>query len=103
PLVSPRDPPALAREMERMACDAELRRKVGERLRQRFNVEYSLDRLAERIGPIYERILGSPETRPNEESRTTAVAAGVEPTPRVAGEDLEAPPKAARPGVPTPV
>jgi glycosyltransferase involved in cell wall biosynthesis len=103
PLVAPRDPTALAREMERMACDAELRWRIGERLRTRFEAEYSIERLAERISPIYERILESPRTCLSEQSPTAAVAVGVVPTTPGASEGLEAPREAARPRVPTPV
>jgi glycosyltransferase involved in cell wall biosynthesis len=103
PLVAPRDPSALAREMERMATDANLRREVGERLGARFNAEYSIQRLAERISPIYDRILGRTDTQPSRESVTAAAEAGVGPYPPAAARDSTARSNAARPPIPTPV
>jgi len=55
-LVPPRDPAALADAMERLATDAGLRRRMGARVRERFRAEYSLERLAERMAPIYEEV-----------------------------------------------
>lgn len=103
PLVAPRDPPALAREMHRMACEPGLRRQVGERLRTRFHAEYSLERLAERIGPIYAQILRRPETRRVDEPSPSAGPAKVEPVVRPNGELLERSAKVSRPCVATPV
>jgi glycosyltransferase involved in cell wall biosynthesis len=103
PLVSPSDPAALAREMERMAGDAELRRQVGERLRERFNAEYSIERLAERISPIYERILGLPGTYTADESPPVAVAAEHSSVTARDDEPLRIPPEVSRPRVAEPV
>jgi glycosyltransferase involved in cell wall biosynthesis len=101
PIVPPRDPSALAREMERMARDPELRRKIGERLRTRFNAEYSIQRLAERIGPIYARVLGSPQSYPDQTAGSAAGVSGAALPVAVTAENLTAPPHAPWPPVPT--
>ena len=103
PLVSPRDPEGLAREMERMAGDAELRRQVGERLRERFNAEYSIERLAERISPIYERIIGLSETYTADESPPVAVVAEHRSVASGDDEQWQIPPEASRSRVAEPV
>ncbi len=103
PLVSPHDPPALAREMDRLARDASPRREIGERLRQRFNAEYSLERLAERISPIYEQILGQSEICTCDEPRAAVIAEEVEPAVSSQAEALPPTSESSQPRVVTPV
>ena len=57
PMVQPHDPAAFAREMKRLACDAGLRQRIGGVLRQEFTATYSMARLAERVGRVYDRVL----------------------------------------------
>lgn len=57
PLVAPHDATGLAREMKRLAADAALRRRMGAALRQHVTTHYSLERVAERLGRVYEHVL----------------------------------------------
>jgi len=66
PIVPPRDPSALAREMQRLALDEDLRQKIGRRMRDRFIAEYGVDRLADRIGSIYRDLLKAQRPRATE-------------------------------------
>ena len=58
-LVPPDDPDALARELERLIGDPDLRARLGrageERLRSRFSLDAGIDRLAARFGLASER------------------------------------------------
>lgn len=71
PLVPPCDPPALAREMKRLAEDPELRRIIGRRLCRRFRQEYAIEVAAERIESIYRELTGlpAPTDTPQEDNR----------------------------------
>ncbi len=63
PLVPPHDAAALTREMKRLARDPQLRRQIGQHLRERVQTAYSLDVAAARIADVYQRISPSPQPR----------------------------------------
>ena len=52
-LVPPGDPPALADAIERVAGDAELRARLGERGRRRYEQQFTLDRMIDRFEELY--------------------------------------------------
>jgi glycosyltransferase involved in cell wall biosynthesis len=56
-LVPPRDPAALAAALERLIGDAQLRRRMGERGRERAVAEFSLEHVVGQTLAIYERLL----------------------------------------------
>ena len=61
PLVPSRDAAALAREMQRLARDPQLRQQIGWHLRERVRAAYSLDVTAARLADVYRRILAPPQ------------------------------------------
>jgi glycosyltransferase involved in cell wall biosynthesis len=56
-LVPPRDPAALAAALGRLIGDAQLRRRMGERGRERAVAEFSLEHVVGQTLAIYERLL----------------------------------------------
>lgn len=59
-LVPPRDPAALADAIRSLAFDPDLRRRLGERARERYLTEYSIDSWVARVEALYERVLPAP-------------------------------------------
>jgi glycosyltransferase involved in cell wall biosynthesis len=62
-LVPPRDPPALAVALKRLAGDPALRRRLGEAARTRVEERFSLERCVARYDRLY-RAMGEPNARP---------------------------------------
>jgi glycosyltransferase involved in cell wall biosynthesis len=68
-LVPPRDPPALAAAIDRLASDAELRLRMGRRARERIEEQFSMERMIDRFAAWYEALAsggaaGSRRTQP---------------------------------------
>jgi len=59
-LVQPRDPPALARAIERLASDVALRRKLEIEARQTVQREYSVERLVQDTQRLYLELIETP-------------------------------------------
>jgi phenylacetate-CoA ligase len=72
PLVPPRDPAALAREMARLADDPKARRAIGARLWAHVAANYSVERQAERISRLYEALPPQQAERRAKPARTRA-------------------------------
>lgn len=63
-LVPPGDADALAAAIRRFAKDADLRRRLGDAGRQRFESEFTLDQVTPRVTALYHRILANDTTTP---------------------------------------
>ena len=59
-LVPPRDPSALARALQRLLADAELRRSLGRAARRRALTRYSWTRVAQDTELVYQSMIGRP-------------------------------------------
>jgi glycosyltransferase involved in cell wall biosynthesis len=57
-VVPPGDAAALARAIGALACDPARRRRLGEGGRARVEREFTVERMAERVGALYEEVLG---------------------------------------------
>jgi glycosyltransferase involved in cell wall biosynthesis len=63
-LVPPRDPTALARAIDRLTEDSELRGRLGSRSRERVERVYGRERVAARLSELYaEALAGRPRAR----------------------------------------
>lgn len=62
--VPPNDAEALAAAIRRFAKDADLRRRLGDAGRQRFESEFTLDQVTPRVTALYRRILANGTTAP---------------------------------------
>jgi glycosyltransferase involved in cell wall biosynthesis len=61
-LIPPRDPEALASAIERVAGDADLRRRMGEAGRRRVEENFTIQANARKTEAAYLKLLGNPET-----------------------------------------
>jgi len=59
-LVPAGDPPALARALERLLIDPDLRQRLGTRGREIARERYGVDRMVEKTIALYEEVLGDP-------------------------------------------
>lgn len=59
-LVPPGDPVGLRSTLEALVADPDGMRWMGKRARERYESEFSLDRWAERLRSLYDRVLGRP-------------------------------------------
>lgn len=57
-LVPPRDPDALARRLEQLLAQSELRERMGQAARLRVEREFTWERTARRMASVYEEVLG---------------------------------------------
>jgi glycosyltransferase involved in cell wall biosynthesis len=57
PLVAPGDAAGLAREMDRLARDAELRRRIGRALGAHVRARYGMAQIARQLGDLYDELL----------------------------------------------
>ena len=55
-VVPPQEPRALADALNQLSADPHLRQQMGERGRQRMLAEFTIDRMVERIGEVYEEL-----------------------------------------------
>lgn len=62
-VVPPRDPEAMARRLVQLLEDAAAARAMGERGRARVETDLTLERMSERTGALYERVLGESVSR----------------------------------------
>ncbi len=68
-LVPPRDPVALAAAIDRLASDPELRRRMGERARERVEAEFSMERMVQRFATWCETLARGQAVRSREAQR----------------------------------
>jgi glycosyltransferase involved in cell wall biosynthesis len=62
-LLSPRDLPALQGAIERLACDAALRDRLGGEGRRRFTDQFRQETMVDQLRSLYERLLAQGEVR----------------------------------------
>ena len=58
-LVAPKDVKALVREMKRLSIDADLRKRLGDAGRVRVETKFSLGRLTQEVGAVYDQLMTS--------------------------------------------
>ena len=64
-VVSPGDSGDLAGALQRLASDPELRARMGRAARERFEQEFTRERMADRTTAMYQRVMTEPEVTPS--------------------------------------